>query len=104
INPYIDETSADGKGWPEADTLRPWDSLGEDEKRLVWRMAGVDAGFLSHRDHHIGRLLDYLEESWQLDNPIIVLVSDNGASGEGGPNGSDNQEKYFHSMPGNIET
>ena len=86
VNPYIDDTSSDGKGWPEADTLRPWDSLTGDEKRLFARMAEVYAGFLSHADHHIGRLLDYLEDSGQLDNTIIVLVSDNGASGEGGPN------------------
>src|SRR6201985_3467958 len=35
INPYIDVTSADGKSWPEADTVRPWDSLTDDEQRLV---------------------------------------------------------------------
>ena len=104
INPYIDETSADGKAWPEADTTRPWDSLSDDEKRLFARMAEVYAGFLSHADHEIGLLLDYLEESGQLDNTIIVLVSDNGASGEGGPNGSVNENKYFNGIPDSIET
>ena len=62
-------------------------------------MAEVYAGFLSHADHEIGRLLDYLEESGQLDNTIIVLVSDNGASGEGGPNGSVNENKIFNGFP-----
>ena len=103
INPYIDATSADGKGWPEADTVRPWDSLTDDEKRLFARMAEVYAGFLSHADHEIGRLLDYLEQSGQLDNTIIILVSDNGASGEGGPNGSVNENKYFNGIPDSIE-
>ena len=103
INPYIDEKSADGKGWPELDTVRPWDSLTDDEKRLFRRMAEVYAGFLSHADHEIGRLLDYLEQSGQLDNTIIVLVSDNGASGEGGPNGSVNENKIFNGLPDNIE-
>ena len=103
VNPYIDDTSADGKGWPEGDTVRPWDSLTGDEKRLFARMAEVYAGFLSHADHHIGRLLDYLEESGQLDNTIIVLVSDNGASGEGGPNGSVNENKFFNAIPDTIE-
>ncbi len=103
INPYIDDTSADGKGWPEADTVRPWDSLTSDEKRLFTRMAEVYAGFLSHADHEIGRLLDYLEQSGQLDNTIIVLVSDNGASGEGGPNGSVNENKFFNEIPDTIE-
>ena len=48
-------------------------------------MAEVYAGFLAHADFHIGRLLDYLEQTDQLDNTMIVVVSDNGASGEGGP-------------------
>src|SRR4051794_1891495 len=103
INPYIDEKSATGQTWPELDTVRPWDSLNDDEKRLFSRMAEVFAGFLSHADHQIGRLLDYLEESGQLDNTMIVLVSDNGASGEGGPNGSVNENKIFNGLPDPIE-
>ena len=103
INPYVDETSADGQDWPELDTVRPWDSLSEDEKRLFARMAEVYAGFLSHADHEVGRLLDYLDETDQLENTIVVLVSDNGASGEGGPNGSVNENKFFNGMPDTIE-
>jgi arylsulfatase len=103
INPYIDEQSADGKGWPELDTVRPWNTLTDDEKRLFCRMAEVYAGFLSHADHEIGRLLDYLDESGQLDNTLIVLVSDNGASGEGGPSGSVNENKIFNGLPDPIE-
>ena len=45
------------------------------------------------------RLLDYLDESGQLDNTIIIVVSDNGASGEGGPNGSFNENKFFNGVP-----
>jgi arylsulfatase A-like enzyme len=41
-------------------------------------MAEVYAGFLAHADHQIGRLLDYLEESEQLDNTLLIVVSDNG--------------------------
>ena len=67
------------------DVTRPWDSLNDDEKRLFSRMAEVYAGFLAHADHHIGRLLDYLEANDLLENTLIVVVSDNGASGEGGP-------------------
>ncbi|MBD3925683.1 arylsulfatase [Nocardioides cavernae] len=103
INPYVDQTSKDGKTWPELDTVRPWESLTDDEKRLFARMAEVYAGFLSHADHEIGRLLDYLEQSGQLDNTLIVLVSDNGASGEGGPNGSVNENKLFNGLPDKIE-
>jgi hypothetical protein len=104
INPYIDETSADGaKDWPELDTVRPWESLSDDEKTLFSRMAEVYAGFLSHADHELGRLLDHLDETGEPDDTIIVLVSDNGASGEGGPSGSVNENKLFNGLPDKIE-
>ena len=85
------------------DVVRPWDSLSADEQRLFARMAEVYAGFLSHADHELGRLLDHLEETGELDNTIIVLVSDNGASGEGGPNGSVNENNFFNGVPDTIE-
>jgi arylsulfatase len=50
-------------------------------------------------DDRFGRILDYLEESGQLDNTIIVVVSDNGASGEGGPNGEFNEWRFFNGLP-----
>jgi len=103
INPYAGEQSDDGQEWPELDTVRPWDALSDEEKRLFARMAEVYAGFLSHADDRIGRLLDYLEQSGQLENTLIVLVSDNGASGEGGPNGSVNENKIFNGLPDLIE-
>ena len=103
INPYADTTSHDGKPWSEFDVVRPWGSLSADEQRLFARMAEVYAGFLSHADHQLGRLLDSLEKSGQLENTLIVLVSDNGASGEGGPNGSVNENKFFNGIPDTIE-
>jgi arylsulfatase len=103
LNPYAGESSAEGKPWPALDVVRPWDELSDDEKRLFARMAEVYAGFLSHTDHEIGRLLDFLEQSDQLDNTVVVLVSDNGASGEGGPNGSVNENKFFNGIPDTIE-
>jgi arylsulfatase len=105
INPHGEPhiSSPDGKPWPMLDWVRPWDTLSDDEKRLFARMAEVYAGFVSYTDYHIGRLLDYLEESGQLDNTIIVVVSDNGASGEGGPNGSVNEVKFFNNIPDTME-
>ena len=91
-------TGPDDKPFPELDYTRPWDSLGDDEKRLFARMAEVFAGFLAHTDHHIGRLLDYLEQTEQRDNTVVILVSDNGASGEGGPNGSVNEMKFANGV------
>ena len=105
INPHgePERTGPEGQPWPQLDFVRPWDSLNEDEKRLFVRMAEVYAGFVSYTDHEIGRLLDYLEESGQLENTIIVVVSDNGASGEGGPNGSFNENKFFNNVPDSVE-
>ncbi|MGB0875793.1 MAG: sulfatase-like hydrolase/transferase [Mycobacterium sp.] len=103
VNPYQDAKGPQGQDWPEQDTVRPWDSLNDEEKRLFARMAEVFAGFLSYTDAQIGRILDYLEESGQLDNTVIVVISDNGASGEGGPNGSVNEGKFFNGYIDTVE-
>lgn len=103
VNPYLEVKGPNGEPWPLQDTVRPWDSLNDEEKRLFSRMAEVFAGFLSYTDDQIGRVLDYLEESGQLDNTIIVVISDNGASGEGGPNGSVNEVKFFNGYIDTVE-
>jgi arylsulfatase len=102
VNPIGELTGPSGQPFPPLDVTRPWDSLSADEKRLFCRMAEVYAGFLGHADYHIGRLLDYIEESGDRDNTIIMLVSDNGASGEGGPNGSVNENKVANGIPDDI--
>ncbi|MDD2835340.1 MAG: arylsulfatase [Methanothrix sp.] len=81
-----------------ADVLA-WDSLSADEKKLFARMMEIYAGFLDHTDYQIGRLIDYLEETGQINNTMIILVSDNGASMEGGTNGSFSEYMLFNSMP-----
>ena len=103
VNPYSDVKGPQGEPWPLQDTVRPWDSLNDEEKKLFCRMAEVFAGFLSYTDAQIGRILDYLEESGQLDDTIIVVISDNGASGEGGPNGSVNEGKFFNGYIDTVE-
>lgn len=103
INPYLDIKGPNGEPWPPQDTVRPWESLNDEEKRLFSRMAEVFAGFLSYTDEQIGRILDYLEDTGQLDNTIIVVISDNGASGEGGPNGSVNEVKFFNGYIDTVE-
>jgi arylsulfatase A-like enzyme len=95
-------TGPDGLPFPTLDYTLPWSELGDDEKRLFARMAEVYAGFLGHADHHIGRLLDYLEQSGQLENTLVVLVSDNGASGEGGPTGSVNEMKFANGIADDL--
>jgi arylsulfatase A-like enzyme len=59
-------------------------------------------GFLAHADHQIGRLLHYLEETDQLENTLTIVGSDNGASGEGAPNGSVNENKMFNGIPDDL--
>ena len=66
-------------------------------------MAEVWAGYESYTDYHMGRILDYLEDIGQLDNTLIIVMSDNGASGEGGPNGSVNENLFFNNIPDTIE-
>jgi arylsulfatase A-like enzyme len=92
----------EGQPFPPLDYTLPWDGLSDDERRLFARMAEVYAGFLSHADDQIGRLLDHLAEIGQLDNTLIFVVSDNGASGEGGPNGSVNENKFFNGIPDDL--
>jgi arylsulfatase A-like enzyme len=98
-----DRSGPDGQPFPALDYTRPWDTLSEEERRLFARFAEVYAGFLTHADHHIGRLLDYLEDTGQRENTLILVVSDNGASGEGGPNGSVNEAKVGNGIPDDLQ-
>ena len=102
INPLAGLKSVEGKEQSPVDLVRPWESLSEDEKKLMVRMAEVYAGYSSYTDHELGRLIDYLEQIGELDNTLIVWISDNGASGEGGPNGSVNENKFFNSVPDDM--
>jgi arylsulfatase A-like enzyme len=106
INPIGTPETRQGPGgqpFPQLDYTKPWDSLSDPEKRLFARMAEVYAGFLAHADHHIGRLLDHLEDTGQRENTLVILVSDNGASGEGGPNGPVNENKLFNGIPDDLD-
>ncbi len=88
---------------PASTTLTPrppwvpaWEDLSADERRLYARMHEVYAGFLSHTDAQIGRLVDTLERIGVLDNTLILLMSDNGASAEGGVSGTVNEHRFTH--------
>jgi arylsulfatase A-like enzyme len=88
---------------PRPHWIQGWDTLTDDEKRLYARMMEVFAAFISHTDHHIGRLLSFLEEIGDLENTLIVAISDNGASAEGGPHGSLNEAMFFNRVPETVE-
>jgi arylsulfatase A-like enzyme len=83
--------------------VQDWHTLSADERRLYARMMEVFAGFLEHTDHYIGELVAFLKELGEYENTLIMVISDNGASSEGGPNGSVNEGKFFNNVPDNLE-
>ncbi|MCW5806022.1 MAG: arylsulfatase [Deltaproteobacteria bacterium] len=83
--------------------VKAWSACSADEKRLYARMMEVFAAFLEHTDHQIGRLLDHLATTGELDNTLVMVVSDNGASAEGGPHGSINENLFFNNVPETLE-
>ena len=85
-----------------ADHVRPWNTLNADEKKLFSHMAEVYAGFSEYTDAQIGRVIDYLEKTGQLENTIVLYAADNGTSGEGTPNGSVNENKFFNGYPDDL--
>ncbi|MCU1453645.1 MAG: arylsulfatase family protein [Acidimicrobiales bacterium] len=80
-----------------------WDALSDDERRLYARMMEVYAGFLTHTDAQVGRMLDFLDGLGELDDTLVLLMSDNGASAEGGPRGSFNEQYFFNFVPESLE-
>jgi arylsulfatase A-like enzyme len=83
--------------------VEPWDELSDDAKRMYTRQMEVYAGFLTQTDHHIGRVLDFIESIGEADNTLVVAVSDNGASAEGGEHGTRNEGMFFNLAPETLE-
>ena len=75
INPHGEpsRTGPDGQPWPILDTVRPWNSLNDDEKRLLREWPRFSPATSHIGITSIGRVIDYLEESGQLDNTLIVV-------------------------------
>jgi arylsulfatase len=84
-------TLTDRPPWVDA-----WGDLSADERRLFARLMEVFAGFLTHTDEQLGRLFAFLEQLGVLDDTLVLLLSDNGASAEGGPFGSLNEHRFTH--------
>ena len=80
-----------------------WKDLPADERKLYARMMEVFAGFLEHTDHQYGRLFEFLKSIGEWENTLIMFISDNGASAEGGPSGSVNENKFFNNVPDNLQ-
>ncbi len=75
-----------------------WDGLGDNQRRLACRLQEAFAAFLDHTDDQIGRLVDGLREMGELDNTILLVLADNGASQEGGPFGVMHEMKFFNGL------
>ena len=75
---------------PRNDGVKPWPEHTADERRLFTRLQAAYAGMLDHADQHIGRLIGFLEQTGMRDNTLVLVLSDNGASQEGGPRGGVN--------------
>ena len=90
-------------------TARPkevpaWDAMPKEFKPLLRREMEVYAGFLEYTDHHVGRIVETLEKLNILDDTLIYyIIGDNGASAEGGINGSFNEMSYFNGLQ-DLET
>ena len=85
--------------------VKPWEELSDKEKLLFAHYMEVYAGFLEHTDEQIGRVISYLEKQEILDDTLIVLLSDNGASAEGGQDGTFVCERgmQLYSEPDDME-
>lgn len=84
---------------PRNPDVHAWADVSEQERCLFARMQEVYAGFLEHTDAQVGALIEALRGYGVLDNTVVVLLSDNGASGEGGAIGSVNEYRYFLGLP-----
>ncbi len=84
---------------PRPAELPPWDSLSGDEKKVASRLMEVYAGFMAQTDHEIGRVIDSLRQTGELDNTLIMYIAgDNGASLEGNLTGTDNMMEQVNGL------
>jgi arylsulfatase len=89
---------------PKPDAIPDWSTLSPDEKRLFTRQAEVFAAFVEMTDYEIGRLIDAIGATGQLDNTLVMLVyGDNGTSAEGGRNGMFSEMTYFNGVQEKVE-
>jgi arylsulfatase A-like enzyme len=81
---------------PRPPWVPAWSDLVPDDQRVAARFMECFSGYLSHADHQIGRVLDFVAELGEWDNTLIVAISDNGASAEGGARGSINDARLWN--------
>src|SRR5437867_7118613 len=89
---------------PKPEAIKDWDTLSPDEKKLFARQMEVFAGFGEYTDTEIGRLIQAIQSTGQLDNTLIFyIIGDNGASAEGGMSGLFNEYTYFNGVQETVQ-
>ncbi len=83
---------------PRNPGVEPWDELPESNRRLATRLQEAFAAFLDHADAQIGRLVEGLRALDRLDDTLLLVLADNGASQEGGPFGVMHEMKFFNGI------
>ncbi|OCI30923.1 arylsulfatase [Oerskovia enterophila] len=84
---------------PRHAEIPAWDDMPDDLRPVLEREMEVYAGFLEHADHHVGRVVDAIEDLGVLDDTLIYyVIGDNGASAEGTINGAFNEMANFNGM------
>ena len=82
-----------------SEDIPAWDSLTPEQKKMYARQMEAFAAQLEHVDHEIGRIIAALDRTGALDNTLIMVTSDNGASGEGGLEGTHNEMLVLNGIP-----
>jgi arylsulfatase len=88
---------------PRNDGVRPWDSYGADDQKVFTRLQSAFAAMLDHADQHLARLIAFLEQAGLREDTLVLVLSDNGASQEGGPLGFVNAMGPFNFRPEPME-
>lgn len=76
--------------------VKAWDAASPDEKKLFVRLQSAYAAMLDHADQHLARLMAFLGDAGLSDDTLVLVLSDNGASQEGGPLGMVNAMGPFN--------
>tara|TARA_R110000868_G_scaffold102004_1_gene280855 strand:+ start:19768 stop:22065 length:2298 start_codon:yes stop_codon:yes gene_type:complete len=83
--------------------VKPWAELSENKKKFAARLQEAFAAMLEHTDDQIGRMVQFLKDIGQWDNTVFILMSDNGASQEGGASGVFDEMKWFNGIREDVD-
>src|SRR6516165_9522438 len=84
---------------PRPPWVPAWSDVGAEDRSVAARFMECFAAYLSYTDEQIGRVLNFIDELEERDNTLVILVSDNGASAEGGVRGSINDVRLWNGDP-----